>query len=89
MADVSFLSARVDPETKRRLKAPAARGEARPDSDIDLAVEFAGAPSLVAVARLKSELEERLARRVDLVPWAALDPAMRAVVEWDGVDVPA
>jgi predicted nucleotidyltransferase len=75
--------------TRLRIFGSIARGEARPDSDVDLAVEFAGAPSLVSIARLKAELEDRLDWRVDLVPWSALDPAMRAIVERDGVDVSA
>jgi predicted nucleotidyltransferase len=53
-----------------------ARGEARPDSDIDLAVDFtAGAePSLLTLAGLKDELGAALDRPVDLGERAAMKP---------------
>ena len=45
-----------------------ARGDARPDSDVDLAIEFApGAkPSLFEIAHIKDEAEAVLGRHVDL-----------------------
>src|SRR5688572_8686996 len=47
----------------------AARGEMRPDSDIDLMVEFepGQAPSLAGFARLKQEFAELFDAEVDLV----------------------
>jgi len=50
----------------------AARGEARPDSDLDLLVEFDRATSLLDRAGLKLELEAVLGRRVDLVHYRSL-----------------
>ena len=44
-----------------------ARDEARPDSDVDLLVEFDRPTGLFAFVRLKRYLEEVLGRRVDLV----------------------
>ena len=45
-----------------------ARGDARPDSDVDLAIEFAPAarPSLFELAQIKDEAEAILGRPVDL-----------------------
>jgi hypothetical protein len=52
-----------------------ARSEARADSDVDLLVEFApGQKSFDRFTRLYDLLEERLARRVELVTMEALSP---------------
>ncbi len=64
-----------------------ARGEARPDSDIDVLVEFeAGAPltayDYAAVKRFVSDL---LGGGVDVVDRANLDDRMRAAVDRDAV----
>ncbi len=51
------------------------RSEPRPDSDVDLLVEFApGQKNLDRFTRLFDLLEERLARRVELVTTEALSP---------------
>lgn len=46
----------------------ALRGELRPDSDIDLLVEFepGHTPGLFAIVRMEMELTEALGRKVDL-----------------------
>lgn len=54
-----------------------ARDEARPDSDIDLLVEFVRTPGLFEFMRVKRRLEELLGRRVDLATDAALHRNMR------------
>ncbi len=53
-----------------------ARGDARPDSDIDLLVEFE-ATTFRRYMGLKFHLEDLLGRRVDLVTRAALRPRLR------------
>lgn len=60
----------------------AARGELRPDSDIDLLVVFEERAriGLVALGRLQRELAEAFGRPVDLVPKDGLKPALRAEV---------
>jgi hypothetical protein len=51
------------------------RDEARPDSDIDLLVQFSrGAKTYASFLALSELLEERLGRRVDLVTTEALSP---------------
>lgn len=56
----------------------AVRGEARPDSDIDLLVRFRGdPPGLFGFLRLERRLSEILGRPVDLVMETALKPALR------------
>jgi predicted nucleotidyltransferase len=54
------------------------RDEARPESDIDILVEFSRPVGLLAFVRLKERLSELLGRPVDLVTPEALKPALRA-----------
>ena len=60
----------------------AARGEMRPDSDIDLLVEFLpnAEVGLVEHAGLMLDLEKLLGRKVDLVSKNALNPRIRPYV---------
>lgn len=60
-----------------------ARGEDRPDSDIDLLVELPAGMGLFAVARVQNELEGMLGAPVDLVPEAGLKAGVRPAVEAD------
>ena len=53
------------------------RGEARPESDIDILVEFSRPIGLLAFVRLKQRLTELLGRPVDLVTPEALKPPLR------------
>lgn len=54
-----------------------ARGEARPDSDIDLLIEKGSATSSWFPAGLVLELEEMLGRKVEIVTDTALNPYLR------------
>ena len=60
----------------------AARGEIRPDSDVDLLVEFLpdAEVGLVEHAGLMLELERLLGRKVDLVSKNGLKPRIRPYV---------
>ena len=49
-----------------RLFGSFARGEARPESDVDLLVEFSGRVGLLTLASLRRALVELLGRSVDL-----------------------
>ena len=60
-----------------------ARGEDRPDSDIDLLVELPEDMGLFAVARVQHELEKLLGVPVDLVPEIGLKRGVRPAVEAD------
>ncbi len=44
-----------------------ARGDARPDSDVDVVLSALRAITLFDLARLQAELEDHLHRRVDLI----------------------
>lgn len=60
-----------------------ARGEERPDSDVDIVFDVAGKPSLFDLSRASFELEEALGRAIDLVNREALRPNARAFIERD------
>ena|SRR5215211_6041915 len=52
-----------------------ARGEERPDSDIDVMVDVDDDLTLFGMSRLKRHLQDVLGRRVDLVEREAIRPA--------------
>lgn len=66
-----------------------ARGDARPDSDVDLAVDFTdGAePSLLKLSRLREEIEVALGRKVDLGERSAMTSSVAAAATRDLVRV--
>jgi len=55
-----------------------ARGDAGPDSDVDLLVEFSRPTGFLELVRLERELSNILGRRVDLLTEAAISPHLRA-----------
>jgi len=54
-----------------------AHGTARNNSDLDVLVELPRSKSLLDLAALKSDLEEAVGRRVDVVTPRALHPKLR------------
>ena len=60
----------------------AARGEMRPDSDVDLLVDFLpqARPSLLSLSAMMREFSALLGRRVDLAVKPALKPLVRVEV---------
>jgi uncharacterized protein len=64
-----------------------ARGEARPDSDIDLAAEFdpAAKMDLIRLVGLEQELSDLLGREVQILPEPVEKPRLRASLERDRV----
>ncbi len=64
-----------------------ARGDARPDSDVDLAVEFAPGvtPSLLEITHIKEETQTVLGRPVDLGERSTMAPRVAASAERDMV----
>ncbi|MCK5688103.1 nucleotidyltransferase family protein [Myxococcota bacterium] len=53
------------------------RGDAGPDSDIDLIVEFFQPTGLLALVKLERELSEAMGRKVDLLTEQAISPHLR------------
>jgi predicted nucleotidyltransferase len=64
-----------------------ARNEARPDSDVDVLVEFEGKPTFNRYVGLYDSLEDLLERPVDLVTVSAVRPFMRGDVEEDALEI--
>lgn len=63
-----------------RLFGSAARGEDRPDSDIDLLVDFDEDSSLFDLMRMSRELEALLGRTVDVVSVGGLNSRDQAIL---------
>lgn len=53
------------------------RNETTSESDIDILVELPEEASLLDLAGLKIELEERLGRKVDVLTYASLHPLLK------------
>jgi hypothetical protein len=68
-----------------RLIGSVARGEARPDNDIDLLVKWPPESSLLDHAGLMLELEELLGRKVDIASDGWLKPGVRESVYREAV----
>jgi predicted nucleotidyltransferase len=66
-----------------------ARGDARPDSDVDLAIDFAPATksSLFQIVRLKEEIEAALGHPINIGERSAMTTRVAAAAERDLVQV--
>jgi predicted nucleotidyltransferase len=62
-----------------------ARGEDRPDSDVDLLADMPPGMSLFGLGRVEADLEAILGARVDLIPAADLKPSVRERIQRDTV----
>lgn len=72
---------------KIRVFGSVARGETRPDSDLDLLVEFEPGRSLLDHAALVIELESFLGRKVEVASEHGLRPAIRERVLAEAVAI--
>jgi len=54
-----------------------ARGDAREDSDIDILIKFRGRKSLLDLAGLKIDLEEKLKKKVDVITYDSIHPLIK------------
>ena len=63
--------------TRAGLFGSVVRGEAGPESDVDILVELNARASLLDFIGVKLDLENVLGRPVDLVQYAAIKPALR------------
>jgi predicted nucleotidyltransferase len=68
-----------------RIFGSVARGDARPDSDIDLLVELEPGRSLLDLIAIKQDLEDILGRRVDVLTEASLSPYLKQRVLQDAI----
>jgi predicted nucleotidyltransferase len=70
-----------------RVFGSVARGEAKPDSDVDVLVEMESGRSLLDLIAIKQDLEDLLSRNVDVVTEAAVSPYMRDAVVAEAVSL--
>lgn len=71
--------------TQVRLIGSVTRGDARPDSDVDLLVMWQQGTSLLDQAALKLELEGLLGRKVDIASDGWVKPSIRESVYRDAI----
>jgi predicted nucleotidyltransferase len=64
-----------------------ARGDERPESDIDLLVEMEPGRSLLDIIAIKYALEDMTNRKVDVVTEKALSPYLRDKILRDAVSI--
>ena len=60
-----------------------ARGDARPDSDVDVVYAVVGPASLFDLGALQMDLQDDLQRPVDMVDLNQIRPRVRAIMERD------
>lgn len=70
-----------------RVFGSVARGEDRPDSDVDLLADLPPGLSLFGLGRAEADLEAILGARVELIPAADLKPGVRERAERDQVEL--
>lgn len=71
--------------TNVRVFGSLARGEGRPDSDVDMLITLAPERSLLDLIALKQDLEDLLGCKVDVVTEASVSPYIRPQVLQDAV----
>ena len=62
-----------------------ARGESRPDSDLDLLVDLEPGRSLLDLIAAKQDIEDLLGRRIDIVTERSLSPYIRDSVSQESI----
>lgn len=73
--------------TRLRVFGSTVREDFRPDSDVDLLVEFDEMPSLFDLVDLQADLERGLSKKVDLVFAHKIFPEIRDSILQEAVDV--
>ncbi len=73
--------------TRVRLFGSAARGEIRPDSDVDVLITLEPGRTLLDIVAIKQDLEDLLGREVHVVTELALSPYMRDHVLKEAVNL--
>jgi predicted nucleotidyltransferase len=73
--------------TSLRLFGSVARGEASPESDVDLLVSFRETPTFSGYMKVRIFLEDLLGTKVDLITESGLRDRVRPFVEKDAIRV--
>jgi len=72
---------------KSSLFGSVARGEARPDSDVDILVELPEGKSMFDLVRLELKLQEVLGKKVDLVTYRSVHPLLKDIIFKEQVQI--
>ena len=72
---------------KAALFGSVARGEDRADSDVDVLIEMPRPYGILRFLEVKNELEDALARKVDLVEYAMLKEGIRDRALHDAIEI--
>lgn len=64
-----------------------ARGEATPESDVDILIELTKNKSLLDLIHLKNELEDLLKQKVDLITYNSVHPLLKKYIYKDEVKI--
>lgn len=70
-----------------RVFGSVARGDDRPDSDVDLMADLPAGLGLFGLGQARTELEEILGSDVDLVPASDIKPEIRGEVEREAIEL--
>ena len=84
--DILQIAARHRARTVR-IFGSVARGEAGPDSDVDVLVNLNPGRSLLDIVAIKQDLEDLFGRKVDVVTEAAISPYIREQVLKEAIDL--
>ena len=76
---------RSQPVVRAYLFGSQARGEATPDSDVDVLVELEKGVGLFQFIRIKLDLEDLLKKSVDLVSTGGLSPYIKPYIDADKI----
>lgn len=86
-ADLIRTLAKAHGATSIELFGSAARGEDRPDSDIDLMVEMGPGCSLLDLIALNDDLETALGRKVEAISKSGMKPRVLAQARKEAIKV--
>ena len=79
----SIAAAAAHGVTNLRVFGSVARGQDRPDSDLDLLADLPPDMGLLGLGRVQADLEAIVGSQVDLVPAGDLKPGVRSRAEAD------
>ncbi len=89
LAALKNLKPRLNDWQIKRLRVfgSVAQGTARPDSDVDLLVEFERTPDLLSFYGLKHRIEDEIGRKVDLLTPNSMHKALSGIIQNEARDV--
>jgi len=91
--DIEKLKRQIGPllrevgATRSALFGSMARGEATPESDVDLLVELPEHLTLLDIVGLQQKLEDTIRRKVDLVEYDAIKPRLKKYILSDTIEI--